>query len=332
MKKTLLILMLLLQFGIVIKVQAQVDPHFSQYYANPLWLNPALTGVIDGDLRFNSIFKSQWASVGNAYKTAGFSTDYRPTNQVGLGLNVINQRAGAVGYNYFAAYASFGYAVALSTEYEWLNFGVQAGMINRSVDPGKFQTDSQFDPSGGGYNPNLPINENFIASNATVFDASAGAFYHDDDPDKVANLFVGVSLAHLSRPKDPFAAEGSNYKLPIRYNFHGGVRINMSEYFALTPHAIYIKQGPNKVTVLGGYTETKFRNENILILGGMYRLNDAAIANVGYRINNLTIGASYDFNTSAFNAATNGQGGIELSVSYVFRRGALGPAPVCPRF
>ncbi|MEO6498226.1 MAG: type IX secretion system membrane protein PorP/SprF, partial [Mucilaginibacter sp.] len=50
--------MLLLQFGIVIKVQAQVDPHFSQYYANPLWLNPALTGVIDGDLRFNSIFKS----------------------------------------------------------------------------------------------------------------------------------------------------------------------------------------------------------------------------------------------------------------------------------
>ena len=41
---------------------AQVDPHFSQNYAYPLYLNPAFTGVIDGDYRATAIYKNQWLS------------------------------------------------------------------------------------------------------------------------------------------------------------------------------------------------------------------------------------------------------------------------------
>ncbi|RCH54621.1 hypothetical protein DJ568_12440 [Mucilaginibacter hurinus] len=315
----------------VAQTQAQVDPHFSQYYAYPLWLNPALTGLMDGDLRVTGNFKDQWASVASGYKTTAVSADYRPTNQVGVGLNILNQKAGTAGYNYFAASGSFGYGIKLSNEFQWLNFGVQAGVINRSVDPSKFQTDGQYDPSTGGYNPALPTGENLLSPSATVFDAAVGLFYHDDTPNKKTNFFAGISLAHLSRPTDPFAPEGSGYRLPVRYNVHSGLKINISPYFALTPNIIYIRQNKSEMKAAGAYSEIQFKNENLFLLGAMYRFGDAAIANVGYRMGNLTVGASYDFTTSAFSTATNNQGGIELSVSYVFRKKNFGPSPVCPK-
>jgi len=69
-----------------------------------------------------------------------------------------------------------------------------------------------------------------------------------------------------------------------------------------------------------------------LILGGMYRINDAAVADVGYHIKNMVMGLSYDFNNSPLKAATNGQGGFELSISYIFSKDPKNPAEICPRF
>ncbi|RYE23015.1 MAG: type IX secretion system membrane protein PorP/SprF [Sphingobacteriales bacterium] len=331
MKKLLITIAVLLQLGVAGRLQAQIDPHFSQYYAYPLWLNPALTGVINGDTRVNANFKNQWATLNNAYRTGAISADYRATEKVGLGLTVLNQAAGDVGFNYFAAYGSFGYGIAISADgNKKLHFGVQAGVINRSFDPSKAQFGSQYDPSVG-YNPNLPNFENFDGSNAWVFDSSAGIFYYDGDPSNNANLFGGVSVSHLNRPRDPFATVGSNNKMGLRYNVHAGVRIKAGESLDLIPHAIYIRQNANEIKAIGAYSEIKLVNNNGLILGAMYRVNDAAVANVGYHINSLIIGASYDFNTSGLNQATNNRGGIELSLSYVFRRRIEGPEPICPR-
>ncbi|RYD92550.1 MAG: type IX secretion system membrane protein PorP/SprF [Sphingobacteriales bacterium] len=220
MKKLLITIAVLLRLGAASQLQAQVDPHFSQYYAYPMWLNPALTGVINGDLRVNANFKNQWATINNAYKTGAISVDMRPTEKIGVGLNIINQAAGDAGYNYFAAYGSFGYAIAVSNDgNKKLSFGVQAGVINRSFDMNRAQFGNQYDPSSG-YNPNLPNFENFDGTNALVFDSSAGIFYYDGDPSSNANLFAGVSVAHLNRARDPFATPGSNNKMGMRYNIH----------------------------------------------------------------------------------------------------------------
>lgn len=333
MKKRILIITILLQFAFAGLLKAQVDPHFSQYYAYPLWLNPALTGAFDGDARLTGNFKDQWANVGNGYRTVGLSADFKPNDKVGLGLNIINQAAGAAGYNYFAAYGSFGYGIIISDdETQHLNFGVQAGIINRSFDPNKIQLDNQYNPNVGGYDPNLPGFENFVNSGATVFDAGAGIYYYNSDQFTAANPFLGLSLAHLTNAKDPFATEGINSRLPVRLNIHGGVRIKASDFFDVTPHFIYIKQQKNQIRAGGVYSELKFEDNNALILGAMIRLQDAAVANVGYRFHNMAIGASYDFNTSALRTATAGQGGLELSVSYVFSKHTPNPAQVCPRF
>lgn len=322
----------MLQFGAAGMLKAQVDPHFSQYYAYPLWLNPALTGVMDGDLRINANFKDQWAGISNGYKTGALSMDLRPTEKVGLGLNFINQAAGTAGYNYFAAYGSFGYGFAISHDgTKKLHFGLQAGIINRSFDPNKLQLDNQFDPSIG-FDPSLPNFENFSTTNTTVFDASAGVFYYDGDPESAANIFGGFSVAHLTGTRDPFENTGLKGVLPMRFNIHGGVRIKASDLFDITPHAVYIRQQKNQIKAFGIYSELKFQDNSGLILGGMYRLGDAAVANVGYHLNNMIIGLSYDLNTSALNAATSSRGGFELSLSYVFRRHLQNPSQICPRF
>jgi len=327
-----LVLSILLLLGAVNVLKAQVDPHFSQYYAYPLWLNPALTGVIDGDMRLNLNAKEQWSGIGSGYKTGGVSMDFLPTEKLGLGLNIMNQAAGNAGYNYFAAYGSLGYGVSVSEDgMKKLHFGLQAGIINRGFDPNKLQLDDQYNPITG-YDPTQPSFENFATTNATIFDASVGVFYYDSDPDHSANLFGGLSVAHLTQPKDPFAIEGLNSRLPMRYVVHGGVRLKANDFFDVTPHFIYMSQKHNQVKALGVYSELKTNDDKGLILGAMYRINDAAVADVGYHVNSLIIGLSYDFNTSGLRAASGGQGGFELSVSYVFHKSAKGPAPVCPRF
>lgn len=332
MKKIILSISIILQFGLISVVKAQVDPHFSQYYANPLWLNPALTGVIDGDTRINANVKNQWTGIPNGYKTSALSVDFRSGEKAGLGFNILNQAAGTAGYNYFAAYGSYGYGVAISADgTQKLHFGVQAGIINRSFDPSKLQFDNQYNPIIG-FDPTAPSFEGFATTSATVFDASAGIFYYDGDPVHTANVFAGLSAAHLTSPKDPFTGGSIQSRLPVRFTAHAGVKIKASDNFDVTPHAIYISQQANTVKALGVYSELKFEDDNGLILGGMYRLGDAAVADVGYHLKNLVIGVSYDFNTSALKSATNGQGGFEVSLVYIFRRSPINPAAVCPKF
>lgn len=310
---------------------AQIDPHFSQYYAYPVWLNPALTGVIDGDARLTANFKDEWAGIDNGYRTGAVSGDLRASDKVALGFNIINQSAGTAGYNYLAAYGSFAYQITVSDKgYQKLSFGLQAGMINRSFNAGKLRFDSQYNPATGGYDPGMASLENFSATSAIVFDASAGVFFYDGDPDKDVNLFAGVSGSHLAPAKDPIISNGLNGNIPFRYTIHGGVRIRTSEWLDITPHGIFIGQQQNQVCAAGMNLEFRFRQDHSLILGGMYRINDAAVANLGFHMGTTIIGMSYDYTTSPLKTA-NTQGTFELSISYLFKHHLSGRDQVCPR-
>jgi len=317
----------------VSRVRAQVDPHFSQYYAYPLWLNPALTGIVDGDTRFTANVRDQWAGISNGYRTGAFSGDFRTSDNIALGFNVIDQQAGTAGYNYFAGYGTFAYQIAISSSgYHKVNFGLQAGVINRSFDPSKLQLGDQYNPATG-FDPTLPNFENFTTPSTTVFDASAGIFYYDGTPTNNANVFLGGAVSHLAPAKDPLATGGLNSRIPLRITVHGGVRIRASEMLDITPHLLYVNERQNMIRAAGMYFEFKMQEENSFILGGMYRLNDAAVANAGFHIKSMIIGLSYDYNTSGLQGATNRQGGYELSISYVFKHRVRieTQSQVCPR-
>lgn len=308
---------------------AQIDPHFSQYYAHPLWLNPALTGVTDGAYRVSLNAKQQWGSISNSFLTGGASFDMAPVKNLAFGAMVLNQNAGDISYNHLSALVSGAYRIHFGKAgLNMINFGLQAGILNKSFNPSKVTLGSQYNPVTG-YDPGLGISESFSSSNTLVPDINAGVMYFDGNPDQQVNVFAGATAAHLTRPVDKFL--GNSIRMPIRYAVHGGARIKISDVFDITPNGLYMKQGNAREISAGAYAQYMLNNESDLLFGSNYRVDDSAIAFFGVHIKNMVFGLSYDFNTSSLNRVTGSQGGLELSVSFTGRKGLFGPNFFCPR-
>src|SRR6478609_983154 len=87
---------LVLGFGAVAQ-----DPNFSQFFASPLTLNPALTGKFDGVFRIAGNYRNQWPTISNAYNTKTVSLDFGvmknslpDIDQMGVGILGITDDAG----------------------------------------------------------------------------------------------------------------------------------------------------------------------------------------------------------------------------------------------
>jgi len=130
-----------LLFITVAKTVAQTDPHFTQQYTFPMYVNPALAGSSDGDYRVSGIFRNQWSSISNPYRTIGLSFDARTNKNVALGVNALNQSAGDGGFNYFTTSFSFAYTgVKFGNNLsQHIVMAIQGGLINRRVNTSKFK-------------------------------------------------------------------------------------------------------------------------------------------------------------------------------------------------
>jgi len=308
---------------------AQTDPHFSQYYANPLYLNPALTGVIDGDYRATVNFKQQWSALNSSFLTGGASFDMAPKKNFAFGATILNQRAGELDFNYLSALVSGSYRLRFGMEgLQMVSFGLQAGVINRSFDFSQARFGNQFNPISG-YDGGMMSGETLSSQSSLVPDVNAGIMYFDGNPNKSVNVFLGASAAHLTRPMDRFS--GSNSRIPVRFTAHGGARIKASELLDIVPNALFMYQGNTNEVSLGAYAQLNVNPSANILFGGNYRNKDAAIAFVGLQLKNMVFGLSYDINTSTFNRASNSNGGLELSISLIGRNGLIGPNFFCPR-
>ena len=334
MRKSLRFFILLVITGFAVKgSQAQVDPHFSQYYVYPAWLNPALTGAFDGDYRVSGIYRSQWGNISSPFSTPGFAADFTTDKNINWGVSVLNQTAGNGGYNYTTAYGNIAYTGVRfgNNETQRIVFGMQAGMIQRRFDRSKLTFGDQWNPITG-YNPGSSSADVLVRNNSAVLDIGAGIMYFDAQPGKKANLFAGFSVSHLTRPEDKFSASG-NEKFPMRYTAHGGLRFTISDVFSLTPNLLYLKQGTAQEKMVGAYGQYKVSSDLDLMLGANYRFEDAISPFVGFAYKNLVLGASYDINTSDLGKLANGANSMEISLSFIGRKSAKTPEVefVCPR-
>ena len=313
-----------LLLGGMYKLSAQTDPHFTQNYTYPMYINPAMTGSSDGEYRVSAIYRSQWGSVGNPYRTTGVSFDARTNKNIALGLNVMNQAAGDGGFNYFNTYASVAYTgVKFGKDNNHrMVFAMQGGIINRRIDQSKFKWGEQWNPITG-YNAANPTSESFAANRATTLDIGAGALYYDATPNKKINAFGGLSFFHLNRPSDPIISSQSVElnTIPLRYTVHGGISFTVSDQASIVPHALYMQQGNARETMLGVYVQRNVNEETDIMFGGYYRYKDAVAPFVGIDYRNFIIGLSYDANTSKLGAMTRNVNSFELSLSYIQRKG-----------
>jgi len=314
-------------------LRAQVDPHFSQYYVYPSWLNPALTGAFDGDYRVSGIYRSQWGNISSPFSTQGLSGEFTTDKNVNAGITLLNQKAGNGGYNYTTAYGNFAYTGVRfgANGNQRVVMGLQFGLIRRSFNPSKLTFGDQWNPITG-YNAGSATADVFTQTNTTSFDAGAGLLYYDAEPGKKVNIFGGFSLSHITTPTDKFSAVGTA-KLPMRYTVHGGVRLTISEQLTLTPNLLYLRQGSSEEKMFGAYVQMKASEETDVMLGINYRVKDAIAPYVGFTYKNMVFGASYDVNTSSLGKMTHGANGFEISLSFTKKSAIKTPGVefVCPR-
>jgi type IX secretion system PorP/SprF family membrane protein len=313
--------------------KAQVDPHFTQYYVYPSWLNPALTGVFDGDYRASAVYRSQWGNITSPFSTPGVSLDFRTNRNANFGVSVLNQKAGDGGYNYTTAYANGAYTGVRwgANENQRLVIGMQIGMIQRRFNPSKLSFGDQWNPITG-YNPSNQTADQINAKSNTVFDAGAGVLYYDATPGKKSNLFIGGSVMHLTKPKDQFSNKGEE-TIPQRYTVHAGLRFNVSPTFSLTPNVLYLRQGTASEKMIGAYGQMRVSPETDFMVGANYRFDDAVTPFAGFTWRNMVLGVSYDINTSDLGKMVNGASSFELSLSFIGRKTVKTPEAefVCPR-
>ena len=289
-----------------------------------MYVNPALAGSSDGEYRASAIYRSQWGSVSDPYRTMGISFDTRTNKNIALGVNLLNQSAGDGGFNYLNTYASVAYTgVKFGKENNHrVVLALQGGIINRRVDESKFKWGEQWNPITG-YNGGNPTSESFSATSATSLDMGAGALYYDATPGKKANLFGGISFFHINRPSDPIISSQSTElnTIPMRYTVHGGVSLNLSNGMMVVPHFLYMQQGNARETMIGGYLQKNVNEETDIMFGGYYRYKDAIAPFFGVDYKNFLMGVSYDLNTSKLGAMTRNVNSFELSLTYTKRTG-----------
>jgi type IX secretion system PorP/SprF family membrane protein len=302
------------------------DIHYSQFNASPMNLNPAQTGLFDGDWRVNGNYRSQWSAIPVPYKTFSLAGDTRLKTRLendvpGIGLQINNDKSGDSRFGTTQIFLSGSYIKKLTKDSShFLSIGIQPGVTTKSFDINALTFDNQYD--GDQYNASLASGENFAKTRITYFDMGAGLVYFWRKNDRMKINF-GVSAFHLNRPKESFF-NNDDIRLDIKTTISGIGQIPVAAKLDVLPSFMYQRQGKFQETLLGVFGKYHLKPINgtptAVSLGAFYRMKDAFIlaANMDYR--NFNVGISYDVNTSKLREATNRRGGFEISIIYIFKK------------
>ncbi|TFF34932.1 PorP/SprF family type IX secretion system membrane protein [Mucilaginibacter psychrotolerans] len=203
-----------------VRLQAQ-DHMYSQFFNSPNYLNPALNGQFEGDLRMNLIYRNQYSSVaggGLTYLTA--SIDYN-VPRFGGGFGLMFTR-GSEGTAYLTKNNISGiYSYSIGNDDFVLSFGLQAGVTNRAVDYTKLIFSDQIDPRLGYIPGSVSGADAALFNNKFFFDSGAGLNL------TAGNFNIGGAVQHINRPNESFT--GVPAKLPMRGVFHASYRYNVTQ-------------------------------------------------------------------------------------------------------
>ncbi len=336
MRKCILALCILLFSG-TLKAQ---DPHFSQFFASPLTLNPAFTGKFDGLWRLAANHRDQWPSIPKAYVTSSASIDFPVLSSripefdiFGLGISGVSDASANNQLKLNYGSVSLSYHKAIDEDgYNTIGAGFQGTYSSLVLDVSKLLfednlTQNGFDPVA------RPTGETFNnGTNQNYLDVNAGLLY-SGSTDGSNNYYVGVSMYHINRPKVSF--KDKNWYLNGRVTIHAGGTIPVSNVVSINASAIHQIQNKASETTFGGAVELNANkdvtNPTNVYLGSWIRLNDALIPYIGLEFGSLRIGASYDVNVSKLKAATGNRGGSEFSLIYIKRPAGNKGIP-CPKF
>ncbi len=314
-------LTLLLVFMLHSALKAQ-DIHFSMFYASPLNLNPALTGVYDGTYRAAGIYRNQWRSISTPFVTYSASFDIKllqthlPNDVFAVGGLFVGDKSGDGKLTMNSGMASVAYHKGLDKNHRhFIGLGLQLGYTNKSLKWQQLAFPSQF--NGSDFDLNTASGENISKPNVGYFDMQVGLL-HQSTFNDVVGMMTGLTIYHLVPPKESFQGDKS-VKLPFRFTVHEGLRIKAAKNFYITPNFIFQYQNKAQEINLGTafeYHMAAGKSEAVVSVGGWYRLKDAAIISASVEYYKVRAMFAYDVNASTLKTATTNRGGFELGLIY----------------
>lgn len=310
MNKRLLTLLAIFAIASSQMLQAQ-DAHFSQFYANPMYLNPAYAGVSKCP-RLNLNYRNQYPVL-NVYQTYSASYDqYVESLSGGLGLMLLRDEAGDGAYSTTEASLIYSYHLKASRSFSILA-GFQGTYRQIAIDWQSFTFPDQIDPYYGFVRETSEPNPG--SNTVGVFDLSAGLIGYTE------RFYIGVAVNHMTQPDISFFVQD---RLPMKFTAHMGFTIPLGRKRLYTdlqnyliPNVVYQRQGEfDQLTISTAFSRGDFK-------GGLgFRSStvnpDALVILVGYAPleGRWGVGYSYDYTVSTI--ANNLGGAHEISLSYQF--------------
>ncbi len=303
-----LLFLLVTVMSISLGVRAQ-DAHFSQFYANPLYLNPAFAGAKVCP-RVVTNYRNQWPSIPGSYVTYNASFDMHfDALAGGLGVMVTSDRSGQGVLT--EQTVSLIYAVRIRLSREWfMKAGIQASFFQKTLDFDKLTFGDQIDPKWGFSN----VTQEKRPADGGVYnimdvDFSSGILVYNK------RFFGGVAVHHLVPVNVALIEDGESY-LPMKITGHlgymiplnGGRRLRPGDP-TISPNFVYMNQGPFHQYNWGAYFK-----KAPMIFGLWYRhfvandgwASDAIILQAGFEYDKFKFGYSYDITISELASPSGG--------------------------
>jgi type IX secretion system PorP/SprF family membrane protein len=297
--KYIVFFLLLSSIAFITKAQ---DPQFSQFYANPLYLNPAFAGTAFCP-RINVNYRNQWPSIPGSFVTYNASYDqYIKPLSGGIGVYIMSDVAGQGSLTTNRIALMYSYSQALTRTLS-INFALEASFFQKSINWNKLTFDDMIDPRKGFI---YETQDTQRGENVYKADFSAGALLYSPI------FFVGLAVHHINQPNESLVLRES--KLKMKWTIHGGANINLGpprneDDFVISPNILYQIQGDFQQLNIGVYAK-----KGPVVFGIWYRFSDAFIMLLGFEFQQFKIGYSYDLTTSDLSTATGGA--HEVSFSY----------------
>ena len=290
------------------------DYRFTQSYANPLRLNPAMMGA-NSDLWAGLGYRSQWSNIQKGYTTMSFTGMYplymKSGGKLDAGLSFINDKAGAFKTTDVALAVDYNKEIANDQN---LCLSLLGGFAQKSLDAGNLAFDNQY--VLGSYNASNPSNELTLNNKVSYPDVGFGLVWYMNPSRDLSklNAFAGVSGFHLNKPNQSFT--GIKGTLPIRLCYIGGVKIFGDKKIDVTPNVRVSQQASNTEMSAGVSVDYNLNETMKAVIGVWYRRSDAVAFMVGVEHKMFCFGYSYDAVTSSLNSVAGRASAHEITLAY----------------
>lgn len=297
------------------------DIHYSQFFNSPLNLSPALTGVYNGDVRAHANFRQQWAGVPVDYLSGDLGVDIRHPSKnrnLAYGLLLNYDRAGDLDLGWTGATLLGSYSIKAGENIK-VTPGVSVSYLSRSFSQGNATSGNQWNGKGVGPGESVELIQ---SDNISYLDIGAGLNLRRQTSYR-QHLDLGVSLFHINAPTEKFfTQEAYTSTRPLKFNAYGMLNHPLSNKLDVIANLLYSKQEAYQEIVLNAQAKiflSKAANK-ALFLGAGYRVGDAWYPMIAFQLGQFYGSFSYDANISDWDVASDGRGGPELSVRYIWAK------------